>query len=327
MASLDKLTVLGAGVLGGQIAWHSAFKGKTVVVYDIAPDAIERCRTTHDQYAAIYLSEVGATEEEIAATRQRLSFTTDLAAAVAETDLVIEAVPEVPGIKAAVYREMAGLLSPHTLVATNSSTLLPSDFAADTGRPEQFCALHFGNGIWAMNFAEVMAHSGTSRETLTQVTEFAIEIGMVPIPVLKEQNGYVVNSWFVPLLNAAQALVTNGIARPEDVDRTFMIGGRTIGPLGLMDMVGMKTSYDVLAHWGKELDDAQMSANAEYIKERFLDKGLLGVPTNEGYYTYPDPAYARPGFLDLPDISVVPDLVSLISPRQPLTDVLKEEST
>lgn len=315
MSSLDQLTVLGSGVLGGQIAWHSAYQGKTVVVYDIAPDAIDRCRSTHDQYAAIYLSEVGATEAEVAATRQRLTFTTDLAAAVAEADLVIEAVPEVPEIKAAVYQQMAGLLPAHTLVATNSSTLLPSDFAADTGRPEQFCALHFGNGIWAMNFAEVMAHADTSRETLTQVTEFAIEIGMVPIPMLKEQNGYVVNSWFVPLLNAAQTLVTNEIARPEDVDRTFMIGGRTIGPLGLMDMVGMKTSYDVLAHWGKELDDAQMRANAEYIKERFLDKGLLGVPTNEGYYTYPDPAYARPGFLDLPDISVVPDLVSMMSPR------------
>jgi 3-hydroxyacyl-CoA dehydrogenase len=315
MSSLDNLTVLGAGVLGGQIAWHSAFKGKTVVVYDIAPDAIDRSRRTHDQYAAIYLAEVGATEAEIAATRRRLSFTTDLAAAVAEADLVIEAVPEVRDIKAAVYQEMAVLLPPHTLVATNSSTLLPSDFAEDTGRPERFCALHFGNGIWAMNFAEVMAHAGTSRDTLTRVAEFAVEIGMVPIPLLKEQNGYIVNSWFVPLLNAAQTLVTNGIARPEDVDRTFMIGGRTIGPLGLMDMVGMKTAYDVLALWGRELDDAQMSANAKYIKQRFLDKGLLGVPTNEGYYTYPDPAYQRPGFLDVPDISVVPDLVSLMSPR------------
>lgn len=315
MSTLDKLTVLGSGVLGGQIAWHSAFKGKTVVVYDIAPDALERCRTAHEQYAAIYLSEVGATDAEIAAARQRLSFTMDLAASVAEADLVIEAVPEIPDVKAAVYREMASLLAPHTLVATNSSTLLPSDFADDTGRPEKFCALHFGNGIWAMNFAELMAHPGTTRETLTEVGEFAVEIGMVPIPVLKEHNGYVVNTWFVPLCNAAQTLVTNGIARPEDVDRTFMIGGRAIGPLGLLDMVGMKTTYDVLALWGKELGDAQMLANAEYVKERFLDKGLLGVQTGEGYYEYPDPAYARPGFLDVPDITDVPDLVSEMLPR------------
>src|SRR5687768_3852676 len=109
MSSLDQLTVLGSGVLGGQIAWHSAYQGKTVVVYDIAPDAIDRCRATHDLYAAIYLSEVGATDAQIAETRQRLSFTTDLATAVAEADLVIEAVPEVPETKASVYREMAGL--------------------------------------------------------------------------------------------------------------------------------------------------------------------------------------------------------------------------
>ena len=315
MSSLDKLTVLGGGVLGGQIAWHSAFKGKNVVVYDIAPDALEGCRAAHEQYAAIYLTEVGATEEEIAATRERLSFTTDLASAVAEADLVIDAVPEIPDVKSSVYREMAGLLLPHTVIATNSSTLLPSDFAADTGRPERFCALHFGNGIWAMNFAELMAHEGTTQQTLTQVGQFAVEIGMVPIPVLKEWNGYVVNTWFVPLVNAAQTLVTNGVARPEDVDRTFMIGGRTIGPLGMLDMVGMKTVYDVLALWGRELDDAQMSANADYVREHFLDRGLLGVQTGEGYYTYPDPAYARPGFLDIPDIAAVPHLVSLMSPR------------
>lgn len=315
MSRLEKLTVLGSGVLGGQIAWHSAFKGKAVTVYDIAQDAVERCQVAHEQYAGIYRSDVGASDADIAATRQRLIFTTDLAAAVAEADLVIEAVPEIPDVKSVVYRDMAGLLPPDTLVATNSSTFLPSDFAADTGRPAMFCALHFGNMIWAMNFAELMAHSGTARETLTEVAEFAVEIGMVPIPVLKEQNGYVVNTWFVPLANAGQTLVTNGVATPEDVDRTYMMGGASMGPLGMLDMVGMKTVYDVLTFWGRENGDAQMIANADYVKERFLDHGLLGVQTGKGYYEYPDPAYQRPGFLDVPDISGVPDLVSRIRPQ------------
>ncbi|MFI1488275.1 3-hydroxyacyl-CoA dehydrogenase [Streptomyces sp. NPDC020747] len=315
MSRLDQVTVLGSGVLGGQIAWHSAFKGKTVTVYDIAPDAIERCRAAHDQYAAIYLSDVGADDADIAATRERLTYSTDLTTAVSQADLVIEAVPEIPEVKTAVYKEMAGLLPPDALVATNSSTLLPRDFASDTGRPEKFCALHFSNLIWAMNFAELMAHPGTSAGTLTEVTEFAIEIGMLPIPVRKEQNGYVVNTWLVPFLNAAQTLVTNGVATPEDVDRTFLYTGARFGPLGMMDMVGMKTVYDVLSHWGRESGDAQMSANADYVKQNFLDHGLLGIQTGKGYYDYPDPAYQRPGFLDVPDISVVPDLVSLISPQ------------
>jgi len=314
MSSLDRLTVLGAGVLGGQIAWHSAFKGKTVDVYDIAQDAIERCGAAHDQYAAIYLSDVGASDSDITATRRRLTFTTDLAAAVAEADLVIEAVPEIPDVKTAVYEEMAELLPPDTLVATNSSTLLPSDFAAATGRPDKFCALHFANMIWAMNFAEVMAHPGTSRETLTEVTEFAVEIGMLPIAVRKEQNGYVANSWVVPLLNAAQTLVTNGIATPEDVDRTYLVTGAKFGPFGMMDMIGMKTCYDVLTHWGGVSGDAQMSANADYVKKNFLDHGWLGLQTGKGYYEYPNPAFQRPGFLEVPDISAVPDLVAVMSP-------------
>jgi 3-hydroxyacyl-CoA dehydrogenase len=315
MSRLGRLTVLGSGVLGGQIAFHSAFKGKTVVVYDIADDAIERCRAAHDQYAPIYQSDLGATDADISATKQRLSFTTDLAAAVAHADLVIEAVPEIPDVKTSVYKEMAELLPAHTLIATNSSTLLPSDFAAATGRPEKFCALHFANMIWSMNFAEIMAHSGTAKETLTEVTEFAIEIGMMPIPVRKEHNGYVANTWVVPMLNAAQTLVTNGIATSEDIDRTFMVLGAPVGPMGMIDMIGMTTTYNVLTHWGQVNGDAQMSANADYLKKNFVDKGLLGRQTGKGYYEYPDPAFQRPGFLDVPDISVARDIVSLISPR------------
>jgi len=314
MSRLSRLTVLGSGVLGGQIAWHSAFKGKTVVVYDIDESAIERCRAAHEEYARVYQSALAASDADISATRLRLSFTTDLAVAMGDAGIVIEAVPEVPHIKSAVYKELADLLPADTIVATNSSTLLPSDFAADTGRPDKFCALHFATTIWAMNFAELMVHPGTSRETLTAVTEFAVEIGMVPIPVRKEQNGYVVNTWLVPLLNAAQTLVTNGIATPEDVDRTYLFNGARFGPMGMFDLIGMKTAHDVLAYWGTKTKDAQMSANAAYIKEVFLDRGHLGVQTGRGYYEYPDPAYQRSDFLSVPDITAVPEIVSLILP-------------
>lgn len=314
MSNINNLTVMGSGVLGGQIAWHSAFKGKTVVVLDIAEEPLAACRLAHDQYAEIYLQELGASQQDIADTRERLSYETDTARAVSSADLVIEAVPEVPAIKSAAYRNMAPLLPEHTLVATNSSTLLASDFAADTGRPTQYCALHFANLIWTMNLAEIMAHPTTSEDTLTQIAEFAIEIGMVPIPVEKEQNGYVLNTWFVALLNAAQTLVTNGISSPEMVDRTYLIGNRgaAIGPIGLIDMVGMNTAHNVLVHWGNENSDEQMLKNAEYIQSRFIDKGLMGLPSGQGYYSYPSPAYQAEGFLDVPDISCVPELVAKV---------------
>ena len=314
---LDRLTVLGAGVLGGQIGWHSAFKGKSVVIYDPFPEALRKAAVAHDTYAQIYAAELGASPDDIAATRARLTLSSDLKAAVARADFVIEAVPEIPETKTQVYREMAGLLPPHTLVATNSSTLLARDFAEAIGRPAKYCALHFANLIWRLNLAEIMAHPGTARETLTAVAHFAIEIGMVPIPVQKEQNGYVLNSWFVPLLAAGATLVVNGVATPEEVDRTFMIANRgcAMGPCGMVDVVGMKTAYDICSYWGAVNNDAQMLRNAAYVKERFLDHGLQGMLGGEGFYKYPNPAYAAPDFLEVPDASVVPALVDRIMPR------------
>jgi 3-hydroxyacyl-CoA dehydrogenase len=202
-------------------------------------------------------------------------------------------------------------------VATNSSTLLPRDFAEATGRPEKFCALHFANLIWSINLVEIMAHPRTSEATLTAAAHFVIEIGQIPIPVETEQNGYVLNSWLVPLLSASLSLVVNGVATAEDVDRTYMIANRgcPMGPCGIVDVVGMKTVYDISAYWGAVRNDAQMLKNAAYVKERFLDQGLQGMMGGEGFYKYPNPGYAAPGFLAVPDAASVPDIVARLTPK------------
>ena len=313
----ENLTVCGGGVLGGQIAWHSAYSGKTVVVFDVSEEGLESCRSAHSSYAQIYQDEVGATADGVAAAQSRVSYSTDLASAVAAADVVIEAIPEVPQIKLDFYAQLSGLLAEDTIIATNSSTLLPSMFAEATGRPDKFVALHFANLIWSMNVAEVMAHPGTSEETLEAITRFAIEIGMVPIPLQKEQNGYVVNSLLIPLLQAAQSLVTNGVSDPETVDRTYMIMNRGVqhGPFGVIDIVGMGTVYNISEYWGNENSDDQMLANAAYIKAHFLDKGHLGLQTGQGYYSYPNPKYMEPGFLDVPDISEAGPISQIAAPK------------
>jgi len=314
--AMQRLTVLGAGVLGGQIAWQSAFCGKTVVIYDLYEEGLAQCRVALDRYQDIYRKDLGASDEAIQATRDNLSFTTDLAASVSAADFVIEVVPEIVQVKIDFYQQLAQHLPQHTLVATNSSTLLPSQFAEYTGRPEKYCALHFANLIWAMNVGEVMAHAGTAQQTLEDVTRFAIEIGMVPIPVAKEQNGYVLNTLLVPVVNAALTLLTNGVSTPEYIDRTYMIMNRgcAMGPCGTMDVVGMNTLYNISQHWAGENDDEQMLLNAAYIKEHFLDKGLLGLQTGQGFYQYPDPAYAAPDFLDVPDVARAEELALLSKP-------------
>lgn len=317
MSTFNNLTVCGGGVLGGQIAWHSAYTGKNVVVYDISDESLDACRVAHGNYAQIYQKDVGASPESAAATQARVSYSTDLASAVADAQVVIEAIPEVPDIKHEFYARLSQVLPPDTIIATNSSTLLPSMFAEDTGRPDKFCALHFANMIWAVNVAEVMAHPGTSEETLAGITRFAIEIGMVPIPIRKEHSGYVVNSLLIPMLHAAQTLVTNQISDPETVDRTYMIMNRGVqnGPFGTIDVVGMGTMVNIFDYWGNENNDAQMLANAAYLKENFLDKGHLGLQTGQGYYNYPDPAYMAEGFLDVPDIAQASEIAQLTVPK------------
>ena len=312
-SELTNLTVAGAGVLGGQIAWHSAYHGKNVVVYDRDEDGLENCRTAHKTYAYIYKQDLGATDKDIQETEGRLTFSTDLQQAVENADIVIEAIPEIPDVKTGFYQSMAPFLPEHTLLATNSSTLLPSMFAEATGRPEKFCALHFANLIWSLNIGEVMAHKGTSEETLVDVTRFAIEIGMVPIPLQKEYNGYVCNALLVPTINAAQSLIPHGASSPEYIDRTYMITNRgcSLGPCGLMDVVGMPTIFNIFSHWGETNKDEEMLANARYIKEHFLDKGLQGMQGGQGYYQYPNPSYQAPDFLEVPDASKAQEIAML----------------
>ena len=317
MSTVKNLTVLGSGVLGSQIAWHSAYKCKNVVVYDISAEALERCRFSHDQYAVIYQRDLGASDVDIETTKARLTYSTDLAGAVANADLVIEAVPEIPEIKASIYQQMAPLLPAHTLIATNSSTLLPRDFAGATGRPEKYCALHYANQIWAVNVVEIMSHPTTAKSTLHSVATFAIETGMLPIAVQGEQNGYVLNTWLVALLNAAQTLVTNGTASPEDVDRTYLMvnRGTRMGPMGIMDAIGMKTVFDVLSHWGNVNKDKQMLENAAYVKKHMIDSGRMGLMVGNGYYSYPNPAYGCTDFLSVPHLSSVSEVVARCAPR------------
>ncbi|MCH2176111.1 MAG: 3-hydroxyacyl-CoA dehydrogenase [Lentisphaeria bacterium] len=311
--SFNKVTLLGGGVLGGQIAWHSAFRGKQVVVYDAFAEGLEKCKQAHQTYSGIYAKDLNASEEELKLTFERLSYSGDLKDAVHGADIIIECVPENPDIKIKLYDDLSPLLSPQVILATNSSSLLPSQFSEHVKYPENYCALHFANLVWALNIAEIMAHKGTSKETLVNITRFAIEIGMVPIPVQKERNGYVCNSLLIPIIHTALTLLNTGVTTPDVLDRTYMImnRGTSMGPCGIMDIVGFKTVYDINQYWGEVNQDEQMLSNADYVKKNFIDKGILGLQTGQGFYSYPDPMYASPDFLEVPDVSKAKEIASL----------------
>jgi len=295
---IKNVMIAGGGTLGSQVAWQTAFSGFNVVVYDAFEKGIKNSQAFHKSFAELFLSERGASEEEIKQTLSRLSYTTDLATAVKDADLVSESVPENSAIKKEFYQDLVKVAPEKTIFTTNSSTTLSSDYAEYTGRPEKFLALHFANGIWDANIAEVMGHPSTDPKIFDRVVEFAREIGMVPILLYKEQNGYVLNSLLVPFLNSAADLLINEVSDVESIDKTWMITtGTKMGPFAIMDVIGMQTMYNIDMLWGEKLKDQVILNRADFIKKEYIDKGKMGTSTGEGFYKYPNPSYADPDFL------------------------------
>src|SRR6195952_2531815 len=284
MPIIHTVTVLGTGVLGSQIAYQAAFHGFAVTAYDVSDEIIQKAKGRFAGLAEAYKHDdvPGAREGKAGAALANLTLTSDLADAVAAADLVIEAVPELRELKRDVYTKLAELAPEKTIFATNSSTLLPSDLKAFTGRPDRFVALHYANQVWKFNTAEIMGTTDTDPAVYAAAVEFATGSGLVPIELKKEKAGYVLNSLLVPLLNAASDLLVDGIADPDMVDKTWRIGtGAPFGPFQIMDVVGLTTVYNISSQGGEKQREF-----ADYIKKNYIDEGKLGVAVGEGFYNY-----------------------------------------
>lgn len=294
--SYKNVTIAGSGVLGSQIAFQTAFFGFNVTVYDINDAAIEHAKqlfAKHKETYAAYFKDEARAQQAF----ESLNYSTDLAEAVKDADLIVEAVPERMDIKKGFYEQLAQVAPEKTVFASNSSTMLPSQFAEFTGRPEKFLALHFANEIWHNNTAEIMGHPGTDAQYAEQVVEFAREIGMIPFHLHKEQPGYILNSLLVPFLDAGMQLWAKGVADPETIDKNWMIAtGAPRGPFAILDVVGMETPYNLnLAKAAAGIPGTKEIA--EKLKTEYIDQGKMGINAGEGFYKYPSPSYAAPDFL------------------------------
>lgn len=294
---IKKIAVAGTGVLGSQIAFQSAFKGFEVSAYDISDEALEQAKGRYQVLMERYQADKYGSKEEVEAAYKRISLSTDLAEVVKGADLLIEAVPELLDVKKDFYTKLAEVADEKTIFASNSSTMVPSQLVDFTGRPEKYLHLHFANEIWRLNIAEVMKHEKTSPEVFEQVIEFAKAIAMVPIPLHKEQPGYVLNTLLVPFLKAAMQLAADGIADPKIVDKTWMIStGAPLGPFAFLDIIGPNTPYNLYKGWGDQGDEISAKA-AAWLKSEYLDKGKMGTANGQGVYSYPNPTYQDPDFL------------------------------
>lgn len=309
---IKKVVVAGGGVLGSQIAFQSAYSGYEVTIWLRSEGSIGRCQPKVDRLHKIYLDTLEAmktdprayayglvakeecTPEKCEALKanvesayKNLKLTTSWDEAFGDADYVIEAVAEDPKQKEDFYTELQKHLPEHTVVVTNSSTLLPSTFAQYTGRPEKFLALHFANEIWKNPTAEVMRHAGTGDEAFELTIAFAASIRMVPLKVNKEVPGYLLNSMLVPFLSAAEGLWGAGVGSPEDIDLAWTLGtGAPAGPFRILDIVGLQTAYNIGIMDPRAKDPTTIqSVICAKLKEK-IDKGETGINAGKGFYDY-----------------------------------------
>ena len=300
LKDIKKVLILGAGAMGQQIGFVCAMHGYRVTYYDISDEVLKTSMKRVEKLGSAFFVPVGRiTTEELKEIMSRISATSDPAQAACDADLISESVPEDPQIKASVFAQFNKLCPERTIFTTNTSLLMPSKFAAETGRPEKFLALHF-HDLRANNVADVMPHPGTDPAVTELVRQFAVSIGQVAIMLRKESNGYVFNAMLSSICTAAMTLVTSGVASIEDVDRAWMgVMRMPLGPFGMMDQMGLKTVWHVNDYWAnhaQEIPANQIKVNADFLKA-YVEKGELGAATKKGFYTYPNPAYARPDFL------------------------------
>ena len=293
---IQRILIVGAGTMGQRIGLQGAMHGYQVTIHDIDPDMLNTATAQIKTYAGQLVAMGRLTEAEAEAALIRITTTADPAEA-AQADLLSESVPEEPELKAKVFAQFNQLCPPHTIFTTNTSMLLPSMFAEATGRPAQFAALHFHQVVWESNVVDIMPHPGTDPETVALLQAFAKRIGQIPIVLQKEHYGYVFNSMLGALNRAAISLAANEVASIEDIDRAWMgVMKMPIGPMGILDLVGLKTAWDITDYWARTLNDPELQTNASFLK-KYVDRGQLGLKTGRGFYSYPDPAYQQPDFL------------------------------
>ncbi len=293
---IRRVLILGSGTMGQQIGLLCALKGFDVVLYDLNQEILDKAMERLARKAKKLVKMNQYTEDQANQAIARITTTNDPATAAKDVDIINESVPEDPKLKGKIFAQFNGLCRKDTIFTTNTSSLLPSQFAAETGRPEKFCALHFHDTSMT-NVVDVMPHPGTSPETMALVKAFAEKLDQVAIVLTKEHNGYVFNNMFMALLDSALGLASKEVTSVKEIDRAWMGVMHTfIGPFGLMDSVGLDTVYKITDYWAQKLDSPKAKANAAFLK-KYVEEGKLGLKSGQGFYTYPNPEYIQPNFV------------------------------
>lgn len=292
--AIKKVLVLGAGLMGRQIAMQCALFDVDVTIYGRSEISLARARRHLKRYAQYLVQGGYITDDWAARAMARISLTLDPVAAAAGADLVSESVSEDLAVKRQVWRQFGPLLPPQAILTTNSSVIFPSEMADASGRPERFLGWHFHQLCFIKNVVDVMPHAGTEPACVAAVVEFSRALQLQPIVLRKEHRGYVFNAMLVRFLAAALELAVTEVANIEDIDRAWMTVMQTSqGPFGLMDSVGLDTVANILRVGLAVESDNPLYPRALAWLQPKLDQRHLGQKTGQGFYNYTRPKLVR----------------------------------
>ena len=284
MAEIGSITVIGAGAMGHGIAQVAASAGVDARMHDVSEAAIEKGIQAIRANLQKGIDKGKVTAEQRDRALERVHAAPDLAAALADSDLVIEAVPESLELKQRIFRELDRHAPPAAVLASNTSSLPIARIAEVTGRPESVIGMHFFNPVHLMLLLELVRADRTSDETVARATEFGRQLGKETI-LVRDTPGFATSRLGLALGLEAIRMVEQGVASAEDIDKAMALGYRhPMGPLRLTDLVGLDVRLAIAEHLHRELGSEAFQP-PELLK-RMVREGRLGKKAGRGFYDW-----------------------------------------